>query len=200
MDGVARLPQRRSRPTVTTGRIAELLACDAYRGWAKREAGENADDLCQWIDIEAELLFEIAPHADDVRWLAHVRRQESEALAVVVANRFPDGWREHVLPRLARGRWPPPPRGERVRAAPGAGHMDVQLGRRDRGFAQRSALRPRAAPIGHPTELEHGYSLLEHTMRQGARSASWYRGPLMPSATVATTSVAGSDSSDELLR
>jgi hypothetical protein len=54
---------------------------------------------------------------------------------------------------------------------------------------------------GDRAELQHGYALLEHTMRQGAASASWYRGPLMPSATAATSAAdVGRDSADELLR
>ena len=193
-------------PTVTTGRIAELLACDAYRGWAKREAGENADDLCQWIDVEAGLLFEIAPHAADVRWLAHVRRQESEELAVVVANRFPapQGVTTCCLVSLedANHILPPTQASGTVRL-PVLDTWTFSRADETEGFEQLIGdLKPRSLRLsGTRTELEHGYALLEHTMRQGASSASWYRGPLLPSAKVATNSVElGSDSSDQLLR
>jgi hypothetical protein len=195
-------------PPVTTGPLADLLGFPGFPGWARREAGENADDLCQWIEVDGELLFEIAPRADDVRWLAHVRRQEDEELAVVVANRFPapEGVTTCCLVSLedASHILPPKRMSGRVRVPVLDAWTFSRAGRTEDFERLVRSLQPGSLRVrleSDRTELQRGYTLLEHTMRQGATSASWYRGPLLPSPGPATTaSEPGHDSADELLR
>ena len=56
-------------------------------------------------------------------------------------------------------------------------------------------------PGEDPPALAHGYTVLPHAMRQGAQSASWYRGPLVPTEASKSVPVRTSaDSPDELLR
>ena len=190
-------------PQVTTGPLAELLEAREYAGWRRREAGERADDLCQWIEVEGDLFHRIAPERESLRWLTHVRREAGTEVAVVVANRLPDPRgvttcclvsledAAHILGSATRVRLPVL---DSWTFNPGAEREDFK------GLVERldcDVLRL-ARPL---PETEHGYALLEHTLRQGARTVSWYRGPLIPSATASTPEAGlGHDSADEFLR
>ena len=77
-------------PEVMTGPLAELLAVRAATpAGPGAETGERAEDLCQWIDIDAELFARSRRTSDDAA-LADARpRRTARRLAVVVANRLP---------------------------------------------------------------------------------------------------------------
>jgi hypothetical protein len=194
-------------PPVMTGPLAELIGSRDYPGWARREASEDPTDLCQWVDVDGRLFAAIAPRAADVRWLAHVRRQEDDELAVVLANRFPapEGVTTCCLVSIedAGDVLPPSPMLSKIVRLPVLDSWTFSRAGATEDFERLiGALRPRPLRLAErPVELEHGYTLLGHTMRQGATSASWYRGPLKPSAETVSDRVAvGNDSADELLR
>ncbi len=192
-------------PEVVTGPLSSLLGCERYPGSPHAETGERPGDLCQWIDIDAELLAKVAPEVDELRWLTHVRSDDQEALAVVVANRLPptDGVTTCCLVSLEGAAHVLPPEGEGDVRLPVLEAWTFSSATDTEDFGGlMSRLCPQTLRIpGARAELEHGYALLEHTLRQGALSASWYRGPLIPTDASRTRAVpAGNDSADELLR
>ena len=188
-------------PDVQTGPTSELLRSADYLGRPDEEIGDEA--TCQFIEIDQALFDELAPRPDDLRWLTHVREVGDAAYSVVVANRLPgDGVNTCFLVSL-EGVWP---RRCESRASVRIVVLDTWsfvCETDDRGFAATVGTLQAAGLRGHGEHPRHalGYSLLPHTMRQGARSASWYRGPLIaPEAAGSSTGAAAGDASDALLR
>lgn len=95
-------------PTIVSGTVADLQTPPSgtlsYPGLATLEAGEAATDSCNWTDVPAALFSDIAPSAEDMRWLAHVRTVDTGqakaggatggdatlSYATLVGNRLPN--------------------------------------------------------------------------------------------------------------
>ena len=193
-------------PEVRSGTLADLVDSDACIGAQTLETGEKREDPCQYVDIDKTLFDVIAPRFDELRWLTHVRTLNGQEFAVVVGNRLPapgsvtrcclvsleDAFRPDAkvpgtcvrLPVLDTWTF-------------GTDKLSESFGGRLREMIP-GALR---VPGEDPPALAHGYTVLPHAMRQGAQSASWYQGPLVPSEASKSVPVPpGADSPDELLR
>ena len=133
--GVARL--RQLRPRARSRDRAALVAARVRAvprvAPARRRASAPAT-CASGSTSTRELLAKVAPEVDELRWLTHVRSDDQAGPRRRRGQPAPaDRRRDHVLPRLARGRRArPAARGRGRRAAPGAGGVDVQLGDRHR--------------------------------------------------------------------
>lgn len=152
------------------------------------------------IDVPATLLEQIMPQQSELKWLTHVRQTltplgkiEGDEVAVVMGNRFPQagGSIVHLVsiegkytaedfPTAGRGR------DHKVQLVslkswrfdsidPKHGFEQLLKGLNQDVFKQADT----ANEIAN-SYLHTGASLLPHHMREGNKSASWYRGPLLP--------------------
>lgn len=214
-------------PPLCSGTVADLQHPPAgtvsYPHLETLEYGEKPTDPCQWIDVPVELFSAIAPTAEELRWLAHARRidQPPDAYANVVSNRLPRADAktvcclvsvENMAPLLPTAAGPSPTTATTVRLAVlnSWSFGCVPAARTFRSYLEEVAKPPTTLqvpyrdPGGNPSEtvkkaLEMGYAAFDHVTRRGARTVSWYRGPLLPYATAATQSVPVS-SADALTR
>lgn len=121
-------------PAVRPGRFGDLMADALPPGTVsypqlEPQVGETVDDPVRFIDVPADLFGAIAPTLDELRWLAHGRHVDEEAisrralspggepapqdLSVVISNRLPAPGHESVcclvsIERMA-GLLPPQP-------------------------------------------------------------------------------------------
>ncbi|WP_436763053.1 hypothetical protein [Streptosporangium sp. V21-05] len=181
------------------------------------ERGQHASDPVNVIDVPRSLLVSIMPGPDDLGRLAHVRRAGDET-AVVIANRLPaPGVSSTVHLVSVEGRYDasgfaagPDTPGALVRLVTLASwrfsslskehtfpYLVRALAHGGRPFRLPDSGEPAADPF-----LRQGYVPVAHTLRQGGRTASWYRGPFV----TGDTGGSGADTRfgvrtpDELLR
>ncbi|GAA4198619.1 hypothetical protein GCM10022252_49410 [Streptosporangium oxazolinicum] len=199
------------RKTVTLGTLA---SGGAFIPAPTLERGQNATDPVNVIDVPRSLLVSIMPSLDDLGRLAHVRRAGEES-AVVIANRLPaPGVSSTVHLVSIEGRYGdsgfgagPDTPGALVRLVTLASwrfacvskeltfpYLVRALAHGGRPFRLPDSGVPEAEPF-----LRQGYVPVAHTLRQGGRTASWYRGPFVTGDSSADTRF-GVRTPDELLR
>ncbi|GAA0826773.1 hypothetical protein ACFQVD_11445 [Streptosporangium amethystogenes subsp. fukuiense] len=197
--------------TVTLGMLA---SGGAYIPAPTLERGQNGADPVNVIDVPRSLLVSIMPSLNDLERLAHVRRADEET-AVVIANRLPaPGVSSTVHLVSIEGRYGasgfgagPDAPGALVRLVTLAGwrfscvakeftfpYLVRALAHGGRPFRLPDSGEPAAEPF-----LRQGYVPVAHTLRQGGRTASWYRGPFVTGDSSADTRF-GVRTPDELLR
>jgi hypothetical protein len=207
-------------PPVQAGTVHDLLPAGLPPGTVSYpdltlEPGESASDPCEFVDVPIDLFAAIAPGLEDLRWLAHGRHLDPEALArkalgpadtppqdlsTVVANRVPAAGGKTVcclvsLESMAH-LLPPsqlPPDATAVRLVVLAfwsfgsvarvqsfRERFVELDREPGTLEVPYAAGPGATNQAVQDALRMGYAAFGHHTRQGARTVSWYRGPLLP--------------------
>ncbi len=202
-------------PAVWHGTLDDLLPSGlpprtvSYPGLALG-AAERASDPCRFVDLPADLFSAIAPSLEELRWLAHGRRVEPDAiarkpfaagtpptqdLAVVTSNRLPAPGHETLcclvsLEHMAALLPPSEVPADVVRLAvldewtfgsvgAGGSFEDTLTG------LDHEPATLQVSPLGHEPKLVRdalamGYAAFDHHTRGGARTVSWYRGPLLP--------------------
>lgn len=192
-------------------------------GCTKEEAGVS----CTFMDVPAALFERIAPSEDELAFLVHGRKadpmQKARALSelpadevqsVIFCNRTPkcgtaeDPFRNHVcLVSFAGcgGIWEKCRNYRSVRLA--VLHHWEFFAAEDSGgekLLEHVPVRGFSLPVperaGKRTKdlLQNGYVLLEHVLRDGSRTASFYRGPFVPG--VCAGKAKPGDSPDALYR
>ncbi|MCD0453313.1 hypothetical protein LO762_29640 [Actinocorallia sp. API 0066] len=195
------------RPEQRTVTLADLPATPL-------EAGQHAGDPVHVIDVPRTLLASILPSTSDLALLAHVRKADDET-AVVVANRLPrPGAATTVHLVSVEGRYdatgfvfPPAEAGPLVRLVTLASWRFASVSADHTFTALAAALVDRGASFRLPdsgipaadTFLAQGHVPVRHTLRQGGRTASWYRGPLV-TGPASDDAPLGVRTADELLR
>lgn len=177
------------------------------QGWL--ESGESPDDQCMTIEVPDSILKNIIPSAPDMDWLCHGRKVTGEAkedsddigtqeYAVIIGNRLPQiDQKEEIVNRVylvslegyhdaARDSWYSPVDGK---------VQLISLKRweftctEDHYSFSTEVKKLNGGVIGSSREVQdtllkkmlaEGYTLLPHQMRQGDKSVSLYRGPLVP--------------------
>jgi hypothetical protein len=188
---------------------------------------ENEKESCLAIDLPAELFEAIAPHYEDLPYLAHVRQVDTgnkEVLGIndrgwfslVIGNRLPQADKSHraflvslegVQDRLTED-WTPDP-GQMVRLAVLGTWAFTCEGSNDFKACMDLLNFDRIKPPNPDARKElpdswlhlpydsyddnsldakdivqgaysRGYSAFNHVMRQGEKTVSWHRGPLVP--------------------
>lgn len=195
------------------------------------EVGELGTDRCTAIDVPSDLFARIAPTTADLPWLAHVRASgvddhHATECAVVVGNRLPTTGHRTVAHLVSlEGRsdlLPPPTPGETpLEATPCIRLASLATWSFDctsepgrfsdamRGLTTVAPLAATPVKVDDPTPedtavgaaMQLGYSGLTHRLRDGGRTVSWYRGPLLPSARARDTRPeAPASNADALMR
>lgn len=188
---------------------------------------EEGRCACTFMDIPGDLFTRIAPAADELAFLVHGRKSDpqlkaqklstlsaKEVQSVVFCNRIPRcGTSEapslnHVcLVSLAgcHGIWEGSKEGQSVRLAV-LYHWEFFAAAEsaDEKLLQNVHTKGLTLPVpenaGESARklLQNGYVPLEHFLRDGSRTVSFYRGPFVPAATQKT--VQTGDSPDALYR
>ena len=152
------------------------------------------------IEVPAGLLKALMPKQEEIKYLTHVRQSvdasgkiEGEEVAVVMGHRLPAGGGSvahlvSVEKKFTGSDFPPKTMADKERIQlvtlkswrfasvdPSQSFAFLLAGLDQRVFRQADSLHPAANAY-----LKSGSSLLPHHMRQGNKSASWYRGPLIP--------------------
>jgi hypothetical protein len=157
---------------------------------------KSADSPVAIITLPAELLSAVMPQQQDIRWLAHVRQAvddsgklQGDEVAVIMGHRLPVGGGNIAHLVAIDGKFDadsfPPASGTvelvtlkswRFNSIDPKHGFVQQLIHLDQGVFKQPG-------SGHPladSYLQKGTALLPHHMREGNKSASWYRGPLIP--------------------
>jgi hypothetical protein len=171
-----------------------------------REYGEEWSDRCQVIDVPADLFRTVAPSLDDLSWLAHARTvstvrkagvagEAPATFSVVVGNRLTGpGSRCTVHLVSLEGMAPFLPGGaagqaKTIRLVSLRSWSYTSLDPRESFTGYLKALNTgplqRALQAPDPGQqvagaFAMGYTAAAHHTRQGDRTVSWYRGPLVP--------------------
>jgi hypothetical protein len=172
------------------------------------ETAQHLEDLLTVIDVRQSLLKSIMPEWEELKLLAHVRAGKDaeedptgEELAVVIGNRLPQKGKSSTVHLVSiENRFEG---GEFNYQKAGKDDLIGLVSLKSWRFAcedeqksfkrllenlnstepvdQRGALRLSVDRL-HPAArlLDQGYVLLPHYFRQGDKTASWYRGPLIP--------------------
>lgn len=174
--------------------------------------GEADTDHIVVIDIPVNLFNQIAPTIDDLTYLAHSRivsstnkttnqENKSEEYSVLVANRLPSGKITVVhlvslegigdyLPKYPNGQLtsqiPSEKKNIRLVSLKSWSFTAIEEPYSFSGLLESLDVGPLKFPCQKgaavENDLEMGYVALNHTTRQGDRTVSWYRGPLVPYA------------------
>lgn len=200
-----------SQKTVTLGTLATDGA--AFPTPVTLEKGQDTADPVNVIDVPRSVLASIMPSMADLTRLAHVRRGTGET-AVVIANRLPQpGVATTVHLVSVEGRYDnsgfilPADAGAQVRLVTLASWRFASVSKEHTFSGLALALSDDGSPFRLPdsgvpaadTFLRQGYVPVTHTLRQGGRTASWYRGPFVTGASPADPRF-GVRTADELLR
>lgn len=202
------------QPIQKTVTLGTLTLGGAFIPAPTLEQGQNGADPVNVIDVPRPLLASIMPSRSDLERLAHVRRVNEET-AVIIANRLPaPGISSTVHLVSVEGRYGtsgfdagPEAPGALVRLVTLAcwrfscvakeltfPYLVGALAHGGRPFRLPDSGEPAAEPF-----LRQGYVPVAHTLRQGGRTASWYRGPFVTGASSADARF-GVRTPDELLR
>lgn len=190
------------------------------------EFGQATGDRCEVIEIPGARFSAIAPSLADLRRLAHVRKVDASGkpgdaagaleYAIVVGNRLPAPNRKSTVHLVSLERLaailPPNPAPATVRLVSLANWSfssvdpEQTFGRLLRNVGAGPLQVPLAAGPALPggpavaAAFGLGYTGVDHRMRQGSRSVSWYRGPLLPFAPPAAAPAGAVATADEMLR
>jgi hypothetical protein len=189
------------------------------------EYGEQATDPVTVIDLPLDLYGLLAPAAEDLRWTAHVRQASVVAkpaaagavptpdYGVVFGTRLPQPGRvstvhlvslEGFAPYLPTGpdrQLPPFPAGVdtvRVVSLRSWTFSTIALNQTFAGMLEALTREPLELPLDGDA-FGMGYTALDHALRDGGSTVSWYRGPLLPLG-VTTPPFTPSETADQLLR
>ncbi|OEU77780.1 MAG: hypothetical protein BA869_07575 [Desulfuromonadales bacterium C00003107] len=187
-----------------TRKLSDLSRPDE---WLESKSGESLDDQCTILEVPEDLLGEIAPSVDDLAWLCHIRQVSNDRkedtndghksdFAVIIGNRLPEMGKKNRVHLVSlegyydkeRKEWYAPVDG-RVQlvslkswdfTSKGESHSFTdEMGELVPGVLKS----PGAADDQLKDQiLASGYTLLRHQMRQGDKTVSLYRGPLVPSS------------------
>lgn len=177
------------------------------QGWL--ESGESPDDQCMTIEVPDSILKNIIPSAPDMDWLCHVRKVTGEAkedsddigtqeYAVIIGNRLPQiDQKEEIVNRVylvslegyhdaARENWYNPVDGKVQLIS--LKSWEFTCTQKHYSFtAEVKKLTGGVLRSSRDVQdtllkkiLADGYTLLPHQMRQGDKSVSLYRGPVVP--------------------
>lgn len=188
---------------------------------------EEADLPCTFMDVPGKLFERIAPGADELTYLVHGRKTDpflkaqalssvlaEEVQSVVFCNRIPkcgtdeEPCRNHAcLVSLAgcEGIWEGCKNYPAVRLAV-LHHWDFFVSEDSGGakFLEEVHTKGMALPVpeqaGEEVKalLQNGYVLFGHQFRDGSKTASFYRGPLVPG--ISSKRIINGDSSDAFYR
>ncbi|MDT3779101.1 hypothetical protein PJI16_16165 [Nitrospira sp. MA-1] len=241
---------------VRSAKVSELLDPGSEvrgpKGVKINDKYESPDDLCNVVDLPSNLFQSIVPAKDDLPYLAHVRKVDSEnketlsrlgdgCYSVIVANRFPETTVKTPVTKVENGKVVPvtevlydgreapvfeEKEGQKntaylvslegfdgylhggktisektVRLAVLASwsftcrgrndfkvlmyNLDPLKGNHDGSDGRLCIPPPEPAAKDNASKtvadaFEHGYVGLNHTVRIGEKTVSWYRGPLVP--------------------
>lgn len=172
------------------------------------EPGQHPDDKVTVIDIPQSLLVKLIPRKSDLAYLAHVRQPKNsdgsaagDELATVLCNRLPqDGGSSTAHLVSLEGRYLD---GDSFDMQGATGDAPIRLvclqsftfacPAESASFTKlllslsQDTLRLAAASGNSDADgrLSAGYAAIPHRLRQGDRTVSWYRGPLVPGSVVA---------------
>lgn len=192
------------------------------------EGAESGSDPVSVIDVPAALFDTIAPSFADVGWTAHVRIPPGTdaGVAVVLGNRFPSPGRQSFVHLVSIEGFGPvlPPDADRGSGLPAdAAYAGVRLvtlanwsfstvGEAQTFAAAVQALDASQAGMQLPASADggsadaavlaafgNGYTALDHGLRDGTATVSWYRGPLLP-VSVPPYALPAATVADDLLR
>jgi len=233
-------------PKISPGTVEERLTPQALEsakvvGPAIVLSDYENKDLCQTIDLPENVFKRIMPRLQDLQYLAHVRKVETDNketwsllkegnFSVVICNRFPEtrisgaektdwgvvntiylvsleGWTSSLnqLDSLSTGKnyrlvvlafW--------RFTCQGSSEFKSRID----GLNDRCLLGQRMEPIAGAGEiveyinsaLQRGFMPVDHGLRDGDTTVSWYRGPLVPIEYRPPTSYDYLSSADEALR
>ena len=217
-------------PKLCSGTVVDLIATKdggkrppTTGGTAITESdldnGESLDDLCNFIDVPAELFATIAPRVGDLPFLAHARAVNTDnkpiegiiedgIYSVVISNRVSEVSKLNgaflvsleEFTDLLKGTVPSDIQSVRLAVLyswlfqMGAEDpFDVLMSAQHSGLltinspsdVTKSVLPPTVGSSSFADDtvnyaLASGYAALNHHMREGDKSFSWYRGPLIP--------------------
>lgn len=183
------------------------IKLDAWEKGTDRQAGEIDSNVCRTVDIPGKDFHDLAPRRDELALLAHARSVDTDDkedvagigdgwFSVLLGNRLPAaGQRNTALVVSLEGFGDligndQPALPETVRLVVLATWSFVEEGATlrellgDLGRHPDPWLRvtPPSPPSNEPVRiaLQHGYVPLPHRLRNGDRTVSWYRGPLVP--------------------
>ena len=182
---------------------------DLHRPHGWLESGEDGEAQCTVLEIPDDLLGNVVPDREEMAWLCHVRQVNNANkadtadtgtvdYAVVIGNRRPQSGcetgkinRVHLVSLEGyydpqRKAWYAPNEGMiqlvclaswAFSSTPSPFTFDERMGNLDAGVlkVERQTQDPHLATI-----VSSGFTLLHHQMRQGSKTASLYRGPLVP--------------------
>lgn len=205
----------------------KLNDLNASSEWLDTAGGESGDDQCTIVEVPEELLAEIVPAEDDLDWLSHIRQVSNEKkedneqggqsdFAVIMGNRLPQTGAQgkiNTVHLVSLENFFNEPSHSRYQPLNGLvqlvtlKHWEFTSNEVVNSFTDvvgglsvsvlKSGLKgdePQMRQI-----IDRGYTLLRHQMRQGDRTLSLYRGPLVP-LSVPTENNLPINCADEALR
>lgn len=194
--------------TTTVGEQLRANTDDNYWIGLKKEAGQHDDDKMTVIDLPLKQLKNIMPTTEDLALLAHVRvtknvKGDIQETAVVMANRLPTAGRlnraylvsvegRYTINKKAKGSFKfPSSAASTVRFVllkswrfSCSAHKHSFTGLLNALDASRNLGLPATGNSVADTLLADARVPLPHQLRDGSRNYGWYRGPLVPSATL----------------
>ncbi|WP_437746874.1 hypothetical protein WMF39_18750 [Sorangium sp. So ce1504] len=202
----------------------------AYFPELLKEHGQQDDDLVTVIDVPRRILEPLLPSAAELAWLAHARQRvtqnnavESEAEATVLCKRLPEpGGKSTVHLVSVERRYKADGTFDFTFDFQEAGPTDlirlVSLARwtfhcvdpaqsfsallekldREPGVLRAPVMEEMTTEAA--AWIEQGHVPVVHRMRQGNRTVSFYRGPLLPGPNPDTVSLEDVQCADQLLR
>lgn len=211
--------------------LAKGVRPDSSEGsFLELESGQNDGDKLTVIDVKKSLLEAIMPTANDLPFLAHVRRGKDptdnptgEELAVIISNRLPQPGKKSTMHLVSiEGRF------KKVSASyefdyeddlirlvslkswsftcedPNKSFKGLLLNLNNQGTLPSTLRLPESVNATKnaqaETFLSKGYVLLPHYFRHGDKTASWYHGPLVPGENTAAEISLPIRTADELVR
>ncbi len=211
------------KPTPITLTLKQLKDSNKYPTFVE-EVGQQEQDEVTVIDVSKSLLEEILPTEEDLKYLAHVRQGKEasgnplgEEMATILCNRLPkkgDTSTVHLVSVENRYK---------------NGSFDYQNPTSSDGLIRFVSLKSwsfscedKAQDFTHLLDnldgtpstvrlkdtnnkdadqnLRQGYILLPHSLRNGQKTLSWYRGPLIPGKNVDKLTEPLPMTADELMR
>ena len=199
-------------PPLQTLTLGTINSGDGKLPAITKESTQKDSDPVAVIDVSASLLTDILPSCDDLPYLAHVRRAGDEENAVVIANRLPAAGKTSVVHlvslenRFAGGQFDFQ-NAQKVRlvslmnwrfACVDESHSFAAMVRQLTRHHQAYRL-PTSSNAVAEDFLKEGYIPVRHAMRNGEKTAAWYRGPFV-TGQIEDTLALPAKASDSLLQ
>ncbi len=174
--------------------IPQVITLDELwkQGIYTREPGEEGKDEITVIDVSVDLLRRILPAADELACLAHVRAKNGSEVAVVAGNRLPRRGSTSTVHLVSMeglykaggfdyGKFSDPVRLISLYSW----HFSCEEPQQDfKNLLTHLSFHALRLPDNKQTEAEKylamGCAPLQHTLRKGDTTFSWYHGPLVP--------------------